>query len=295
MIRLGRRIYRACRRTPRARPPLTEAPRIDGRRFLFIGGLHRSGTSIVHRLLREHPDTSGLHDTPAPEDEGQHLQSVFPPARMFGGPGRFAFAEDAHMIETSDCLSEENRRKLLCEWGAYYDFSKKVLLEKSPPNLLRSRFLQTMFPGAGFVFVVRHPIAVSCATRKWSNTHMLELLFHWCVAHEILMEDLRELDRAMVIRYEDFVSKPLFFLKEICHFTGLESFTPDETVSDHNREYFSLWKNEIALSTPRLEDLLNSGCGPIAKFGYRLSEPFVGSWTPEELGRQSVSSGDQAR
>ncbi|WP_162917464.1 sulfotransferase family protein [Dongia deserti] len=274
---------------------MTEAPRVDGHRFLFIGGLHRSGTSIIHRLLREHPDASGLNDTPAPEDEGQHLQSVFPPARMFGGPGRFAFAEDAHMIETSDRVSEENRRKLLCEWGPYYDFSKKVLLEKSPPNLIRSRFLQAMFPGARFIFVVRHPIAVSCATRKWSNTHMLELLFHWCVAHQILMQDLQQLDRAMVIRYEDFVSKPHVFLKEICHFTGLESFTPRETVSDHNQEYFARWKNEIARSTPNLEGLLNAARGPIAKFGYRLSEPFVSSWTPEELERQSISSSDQAR
>jgi hypothetical protein len=44
--------------------------------------------SVVHRLIRLHPDVSGITDTPldsrspyfAREDEGQHLQKVYPPS-----------------------------------------------------------------------------------------------------------------------------------------------------------------------------------------------------------------------
>jgi len=45
-------------------------------RIVFVAGLHRSGTSLVHRCLAAHPDVSGFADTGVPEDEGQHLQTV---------------------------------------------------------------------------------------------------------------------------------------------------------------------------------------------------------------------------
>jgi hypothetical protein len=50
---------------------------VTGERLVFIGGLHRSGTSIVHRCLSDHPDVSGFQSTGVWEDEGQHLQSVY--------------------------------------------------------------------------------------------------------------------------------------------------------------------------------------------------------------------------
>ena len=46
--------------------------------------------------------------------------------------------------------------------------------------MLMTRFLQATFPGqARFVLVVRHPVAVACATQKWSATRPHELLRHW--------------------------------------------------------------------------------------------------------------------
>ena len=61
----------------------------------------RSGTSILHRLLREHSDTSGFSDTGVPEDEGQYLQTVYAREAASGGPGQFAFNPGEHLTETS--------------------------------------------------------------------------------------------------------------------------------------------------------------------------------------------------
>ena len=72
---------------------------IDPARLVFVGGLHRSGTTLFAKLLTGHPDVSGLSNTGVWEDEGQHLQDVYPPAAEFGGLGRFAFADGAHMTE----------------------------------------------------------------------------------------------------------------------------------------------------------------------------------------------------
>ena len=65
------------------RPPLSETPKVAGERFLFLGGLHKSGTSILHRLLRAHPDTSGLFNTGFPQDEGQLVQTEKRNGAMF--------------------------------------------------------------------------------------------------------------------------------------------------------------------------------------------------------------------
>ena len=49
-----------------------------GRRYVFVCGLHRSGTSLITRSLMDHPEVSGFRDTGAIEDEGQFLQTVLP-------------------------------------------------------------------------------------------------------------------------------------------------------------------------------------------------------------------------
>jgi len=68
---------------------------VDEHRFVFLAGLHRSGTTLLARLLAAHPEVSGFSDTGVPADEGQLLQTVYPAAKVWGGPGRFGFAPDA--------------------------------------------------------------------------------------------------------------------------------------------------------------------------------------------------------
>lgn len=269
-------MQRSLGRRRRRVPPLSVAPSIENKRFLIIGGLHRSGTSILHRLLREHAQTSGFADTGVPEDEGQHLQTVFPSARVHGGPGRFAFDSRSHLTEASPYLTAEARDRLLREWGAYYDLTKPVLLEKSPPNLIRSRYFQKLLPGARFVFVVRHPISVALATQKWSGTSVVELVMHWHVAHSLMLSDLDLIDNYTVIRYEDFVASPKTYLNRVCDLVDLAPFTPREEVVDHNAGYFARWQQEHSEDSALLENLLVHDNDVMATFGYSFSDSYVG-------------------
>jgi len=261
------------------RAPLAATPDIAGRRFVFLGGLHRSGTSLLHRRLRAHPDTSGFANTGVPEDEGQLLQSVFPRARHFGGPGRFAFAPEARLTESSPLVSPANRDQLLRQWGAYYDLTKPVLLEKSPPNLIRARFFQALLPNSRFVFIVRHPIAVAYATQKWTRTTFAELLLHWCLAHRLMLGDLRQVDHALVLRYEDVVDGPERWLDAAFRLADLTPICTSERIENYNPRYFALFEQQRAAwgdGEAALEDLV---APTMADFGYRLDPPLVEPWS----------------
>ena len=100
---------------------------------------------------------SGFSNTGVDEDEGQHLQDVMPTGQAFGGPGRFALDPASALTEASPLVSADNARRLADQWSRHWNTSRPVLLEKSPPNIVRMRFLQALFPSASFIMVCGTP------------------------------------------------------------------------------------------------------------------------------------------
>ena len=68
---------------------------MNNRKIIFICGLHRSGTSLLYKILKNQSQISGLEETKVVEDEGQHIQTVYPTALTYGGPGKFGFHEES--------------------------------------------------------------------------------------------------------------------------------------------------------------------------------------------------------
>jgi hypothetical protein len=219
-------------------------PAMEGHKLVFLAGLHRSGTTLLARLLASHPEISGFSGTGAPADEGQHLQSVYPQASVYGGPGNFGFAPESHLTEGSSLVSEENARTLYEEWSSHWDLARPLLLEKSPPNLLKTRFLQALFPGSAFVVIVRHPIPVSIPTAKWRGTRRYDRLFeHWLRCHALFDADRVHLGRAHVLTYEQLVRDPAAVLSGIFDFLGVDPVPPSEPVEGGaNEKYFRQWR-----------------------------------------------------
>ena len=214
----------------------------DRYKFVFLCGLHRSGTSPLFQILRDHPEISGFRNTGVPEEEGQHLQTVFQPAKAYGGPGRFGFAPEAHLTEESALITPESRQKLFEEWSKHWDLTKPCLLEKSPPNLVRTRFLQAMFPGSHFVVISRHPIAVSLATWKWARCSLESLMEHWLHCHRLFEEDRPHLRHARMIKYEDLIRATEQELKQIYRFLGLALQVSTPLNPAGNERYFDVWR-----------------------------------------------------
>jgi sulfotransferase family protein len=255
---------------------------ISDHRFIFVCGLHRSGTSVLFRSLRDHPQVSGFQGTDSPEDEGMHLQTVYLPSGRYGGAGAFGFHPEAHLTESSSLVSEENRQKLFSEWSHYWNVNRVYLLEKSPPNIIRTRFLQAMFPDSYFIVMLRHPLAVSYATQRWYRKYKINwrgfprILEHWLVCHEIFREDQHFLRHSFVVKYEEFVAEPHEWVNHIYHFLGLSDFPVSQKIlSDVNRKYFQIWKTKLSgfFSGPMNRTLLRRFEERVRCFGYSLVDP----------------------
>lgn len=264
---------------------------VDDHRFVFVCGLQRSGTTMLYRYLDEHPDLSALSGTDVHTNEGQFNQTVYPGDEYYGKGGRFAFRPEARFTEDSPLVTPENRRKLFEEWSRYWDLSKPYLVEKSPPNLIRMRFLQAMFPDSYFIVLLRHPIPVTLATQPWGNDRVHRLLAHWVRAHDLFVSDIPHVRRVHALRYEDLVGDPDGTLGRAFAFLGLDDPNPGRTRAEGvnadnfladrtlrtgvNDKYFAAWRERRRSPATRLF------YGAVAwryeraarRFGYSLRSP----------------------
>lgn len=254
-------------------------------RLVFVGGLHRSGTTPFARVLGGHPDISALSGTGVHEDEGQHLQTVYPPAKTYGGSGHFAKDERAHLTEKSALVSSGNASALLSAWQQHWDLSKRYLLEKSPPNLVMTRFLQALFPEASFIIVVRHPVTVALSTKKWTRlvsrqparaATLSALVDHWLTAHEIFFADASHLRRVCIVYYEDLINRPESELGKVQKFLGLDQpIPPAGLAANRSVTYEDKWETLGSGWRPggwQRRLIARKYADRLPQYGYRLND-----------------------
>jgi len=140
--------------------------------------------------------------------------------------------------------------------------------------------------------VMRHPIPVSLATQKWSDTKPHSLIEHWLRAHELMAEDAPHVRRVHVMRYEDLVADPDSELRDVFGFLGLEdhgagrptaeglntdNFQADRTLrTGVNDRYFDDWDGPRRHTIVRRAyyDLTERRYeGRVRRFGYSLRRP----------------------
>ena len=230
----------------RSASPLNDEP-LEARphTFGFVCGVHFSGTSVLHYALGRHPSVSIMRVAPQRQDEGQFFQDVLPTAEQLGTEnlaealsalsakkavaevGRFfalravrplrpsaplrlltrVRAQRGRLDESSPSLTAASTARLRQQWGAHWNTSRSVLVEKAPPDLIRMRFLAAVFPPAWFLVTLRHPLAV--CRRVPPKLHLL-CVVNWLNAYEWAAADAAEGQLSVhFLFYENWAAAPV--------------------------------------------------------------------------------------
>lgn len=214
-----------------------DMPDVPYTRYLFVGGLHRSGTSLTARLAATLPGMGAISGAPVPEQEGVYLQGAIPHTALHGAPGRFADDPAQHLIEGGPYDTLDIARRMRADWAPWFPPGTPWRVEKSPVNLLRMRLYQQLFPLSQFVVVVRDPRVVAMALGKWVDRDPGDLVAYWARAMALVAEDLRYLHAAMVVRYEDLVAAPDAQLRALAAFCDLPVAPDPGPLHDGNTDY----------------------------------------------------------
>lgn len=259
-------------------------------RYVFIGGLQRSGTTLVGSLLGGLNGVSGLTATPTNEDEGQFVQTVLPTDHELGRRHRrnlrgavnsWAFNPDSHLTEVDAAQLANARERIEVDWAPYWaDPSAGVRVEKSPSNLTRTRFLQATFPDSRFVVVTRHPLTQALAVRKWAQLtvrvglNLDTVIDHWLVAMRRYREDSRLLEATREVRYEDLVRTPRATMESLADFVSVPTNGLDVSgVRDGDDVYRRYWKALLGTEGSKFKPL--NPPGSVARELVRFTERMV--------------------
>lgn len=199
---------------------LTPVPKPE--KWVFVVGCYNSGTTLLSELLGRHSRISAL------PTEGHFITDQLVRDYDIGLPRMWVEREDLfRMTETSEGPDIVRLKK---EWGMRLDLRKPVLLEKSPPNAARTRWLEKHFENAHFVAIVRNGYAVAAGIRRKAEPRHLVgerwpiemAAYQWERSNEILLEDAALLEHVHWLRYEELTSNPSEALGSALDFLGLD-------------------------------------------------------------------------
>jgi hypothetical protein len=256
-------------------------------KHVFVCGLQRSGTSVLARNLGKLDDCTSFKQTGVLEDEGQYLQDVFLTDHRYGGVGWYGFDPRAHLTEHSELLTQDNIARLKASWDSHWDPTKPIRLEKTPGNLIMTRFLQAAFPDAYFIVIKRHPVPASMASQKWSMSPLHRLFEHWLQCYDIFESDKRHLNRVYELTYEGYIQDASRYHREIADFIGTRppAVEMEQVTAAHNEKYFNRWSE--LLTSSRFSSyyrFIATRYEPgFSRHGYSLLNSSDGSYTREAV------------
>jgi hypothetical protein len=185
-------------------------------RWVFIVGCYNSGTTLLHDMLAAHPAIGSM------PFEGQFYTDQLPLPRDLGLPRLWALSPDLFRL-TEDSIPDINVTRLKRQWGAHYnDPRRPILIEKTPTNAARTRWLQRNFTNSQFIAIIRNGYAVAEGIRRKAK-HPIEVAARqWAVSNRIMLEDLAHVDRALVVMYESLVEAPEEEMRRMATFLDLD-------------------------------------------------------------------------
>jgi tetratricopeptide (TPR) repeat protein len=179
---------------------------------LFVVGMMRSGTSLVEQIIATHPRATGAGEL------------------MFWID---AYRQHEAQIRTGK-LSEAARKELAEHYARLlrtHGAGSKVVVDKANVNSDYLGLIHSVFPGARFIYVERHPIdtCLSCYFQQLSPSlsYSFDLadLAHYFRQHQRLMRHWKEVLPAgslLEVPYAELVANQEHWIRRILDFAGLD-------------------------------------------------------------------------
>ena len=241
--------------------------------WVFLVGCYNSGTTLLAELLGQHPSISAL------PTEGHFITDQFVKDYDIGLPRMWVEREDLFRLNEDDEGPDALRVKK--EWAMRLDLKKPVLLEKSPPNSAKMRWLQKHFENAHFVGIMRNGYAVAEGiTRKADPKHLINSwpiemsAYQWKRSNEVMQQDAEHLKKFMWVRYEDLADDTVGTLSKITDFIGIDGFDAFEsdrqwTIHERDEKVRNMNDESISrLSTRQIETINDVAGDMLDEFGY---------------------------
>jgi hypothetical protein len=119
---------------------------------IIILGNTRSGTTIVQKVMATHPDLALWYEP----------RTLW----LYADPGRCH--DEFDESDATDKVKQYIRKQFLKFQKRH---GNRVVVEKTPANILKIPYVRTIFPEATYLFIVRNPFSfISSVELKWQRT-----------------------------------------------------------------------------------------------------------------------------
>lgn len=195
---------------------------VDVARPIFIGGMHRSGTTLLRVMLNRHPRICSGPETELFErtsflDFHRYLEATWLPRlhHAYGFEARDLDRAIAGFM--NNFLSRYQVQRGKERWA-----------EKTPKNILRIDYLFRIFPHAQFLHMIRDPRDIHASVKaksvrdspKWAAYGAEETAWDWVQRMKRGMAWRDQAGQYRGIRYEDLVQDPEGVMRQIMAFLG---------------------------------------------------------------------------
>ena len=237
--------------------------------YLFVLCSHSSGSTALWRLLQSSPHVSSL------PSEGQHIEAV--QAVMRRAPWNEGYQPPWPTVKA--------------EWHKFWDKNKPILLEKSPPNLVRALAIAEAFDPARFIVMVRDPYAFCEGTKRRGRAGIgyrpgatyRQIAEGWARESRVQMKNIAQLNHTTWLTYEKLSDDPagasqqlLQFLPQLERLDITSSFHIHSAQGWLSRPITNLNRQQIAhLSSADIAEInagLKDAAEVMAFFGYTYLE-----------------------
>ena len=243
----------------------------EGYSPIFIGGLYRSGTTLMRRLLNSHPHIACGPDSRLFQRDNR-LEGIYTELRTIWPTilnPHYAF--DPHMVDQAMAGLIHSIFMPYCQQQG-----KPRWAEKTPKNILFIDTLFALFPAAQFIHMIRDPRDAFCSIReraakskknkpRWPKLEAAE----WCGRINCGLAWRERPDRYREVRYENLVTQPDASLRTLLAFVDV----PWAASMLENNPIFSTsvggWRTQLSAAAGAVMEAV---AGPtMLALGYPLS------------------------